>query len=138
MSNETTSVCPSCGGDGQDGMAYVGAFSCGPCGGAGVVKKSLMTGTIKQNLMVELCFACGALPIDQGDSPWAQLPWIVHFNRAGYPRFLIDRRDHANRDMFSGYAINGLGSIGDGISRGSGQGGRLNFHRSFFVEELPA
>lgn len=93
--------------------------------------------TIKQTLTVpRLCHACGALPCDWGDNPWAQLPWIVTLNDSGNWRFLIDRRT-ANLDVFSGFKIDAYGSVGDGISRTTGAGGRLNLHRSFFVEDLP-
>lgn len=86
---------------------------------------------------LESCPSCGALPCDWVENPWTDLPWIVTMRESGNRRFLIDRRDQTNRDMFSGYLISGAGTIGDGISLGTGSGGRLNFHRSHFFEELP-
>lgn len=86
---------------------------------------------------IHLCWACGSLPCDWGETPWGSLPWIVTLKESSWRRFLIDRRDAGNPDMFSGYVINALGSIGDGISLGTGSGGRLNLHRTHFIEELP-
>ena len=83
------------------------------------------------------CGSCGALPSDWVDDPWRILPWIVTLKDSGNSRFLIDRRDLINREMFSGFKINAKGCIGDGISLMSGNGGRLNFHRSYFLEDLP-
>lgn len=103
-----------------------------------VVKQSLQTGTVKKTLTVECCHSCGGLPIDWVNNPWARLPWIVTLKESGNWRFLIDQRSAENPDMFSGFKINRHGSIGDGISRTTGAGGRLNLHRSYFVEELPA
>jgi hypothetical protein len=104
--------------------------------------------TVKPDLTVEPvsnryklgqgCGSCGALPSDWANDPWENLPWIVTMNYAHFPRFLIDRRDSDNRDMFSGFKINRLGSIGEGISLTTGAGGRLNLHRSYFLENLPA
>lgn len=65
-------------------------------------------------------------------------PIIATMVGSGGHRFLIDQQDVANRDMFSGYKINRAGSIGNGITLTTGSGGRLSFHRSYFVEELPA
>lgn len=103
--------------------------------------------TVKESLTVEPvrdryrfrdnCFACGALPGDQCEDPWQSLPWVVHFDLAHRPRFLIDGRDPSNPDMFHGYRINGDGTVAR-RSPGTGQGGRLGFHRSHFVEDLPA
>jgi hypothetical protein len=102
-----------------------------------VVKQSLRTGTVKQNLTVECCHSCGALPVDWVNNPWSELPWIVTLKDSGKWRFLIDQRSAENPDMFSGFKIDGRGSIGDRISQTTGAGGRLNLHRSFFVEDLP-
>jgi len=101
-----------------------------------VVMQPLQTGTDRKNLTVEPCYACGALPVDQTENPWSQLPWIVTLKNSGNWRFLIDRRT-ANLDIFSGFKVNAYGSIGDGISLTTGSGGRLNLHRSHFVEDLP-
>lgn len=91
-----------------------------------------------KNLEFESCHSCGALPCDWTNNPWRELPWIVTLKDAGGWRFLIDQRSNENRDMFSGFKINASGSIGDGISKTTGEGGRLNLHRSYFVEDLPA
>jgi hypothetical protein len=83
------------------------------------------------------CGACGGMPGDWAFDPWKNLPWIVELSGSGNGRFLIDRRNAVNRDMFSGFKINGHGSIGDGIAQTSGNGGRINLHRSYFMEDLP-
>jgi hypothetical protein len=103
--------------------------------------------TVKQDLTVEPvsnryklgqpCGGCGGMPGDWAFDPWESLPWIVTLSESGNWRFLIDRRDAVNRDMFSGFKIDGHGSIGDGISQMSGNGGRINLHRSYFIEDLP-
>lgn len=64
------------------------------------------------------------------------LPWIVTMSESGGCRFLIDSRDPENRDMFSGFKINAHGKIGE-KSLTTGDGGRYNYHRSYFIEELP-
>lgn len=84
-----------------------------------------------------ICPACGALPCDQTSNPWAEMPWVVHFDIAPYPKFLVDGRDPNNADMFLGYKITGCGRISR-QSLTTGEGGRLAFHRSHFVETLPA
>lgn len=66
-----------------------------------------------------------------------ELPWIVHFDMTHRPRFLIDGRDPDNTDMFLGYRVGGTGAVVK-QSLTTGEGGRLAFHRSHFVEELPA
>lgn len=85
----------------------------------------------------ESCHSCGALPCDWTSDPWGTLPWIVTLKESGQWRFLIDQRDEANRDMFSGFKIDLRGSIGEGPSRTTGAGGRVNLHRSYFIEGLP-
>jgi hypothetical protein len=95
--------------------------------------------TVKQSLTVEPvsnrykladnCFVCGALPGDQCEDPWGKLPWIVTKRDSGGWRFLIDGRDPDNRDVFSGYYLSTEGKVGSV---------RYNFHRSHFLEELPA
>ena len=116
--------------------------------GSTIEQSSIVAATVKQDLTVEPvrnryklgepCGACGGMPGDWAFDPWENLPWIVTMNYAHFPRFLIDRRDSANRDMFSGFKINRHGSIGEGISLTTGSGGRLNLHRSYFLEDLPA
>jgi hypothetical protein len=65
------------------------------------------------------------------------LPWIVTLKSSGGWRFLVDRRDPQNPDLFSGFKIDNHGSIGRGPSLTTGGGGRLNLHRSHFCEHLP-
>lgn len=62
------------------------------------------------------------------------LPRVVTLKDSGGWRFLIDRQDPNNPDMFSGFKIDANGSIGQGPSRTTGEGGRLNLHRSHFEE----
>ena len=102
------------------------------------VKANLIaTPTVKQSLTVESCHACGALPCDWVNNPWSSMPWVVTLKESGGWRFLIDSRDQQNPVMFSGFKIDRYGSIGNGTSLGSGSGGRLNLHRSYFIEDLP-
>lgn len=113
-----------------------------------IEQSSKVGATVNQDLTVEHvrnryklgepCGACGGLPGDWAFDPWENLPWIVTLSESGNWRFLIDRRDPVNCDMFSGFKIDGMGSIGDGISQTTGNGGRLNLHRSYFMEDLPA
>ena len=112
---------------------------CMKCNGSPTVKEDLTVEPVSNRYKLgQGCGSCGALPSDWANDPWENLPWIVKMNYAHFPRFLIDRRDPVKRDMFSGFKIDRLGSIGDGISWGSGAGGRLNLHRSYFLEDLPA
>ena len=64
------------------------------------------------------------------------LPWLVTMKESGGWRFLIDSRDPDNRDMFSGFKINAHGKISE-KSLTTGEGWRYNYHRSYFIEELP-
>lgn len=64
----------------------------------------------------------------------APLPQIATLKNSGGWRFLIDRQDPNNPDMLSGFKIDRNGSIGDGPSLTTGEGGRLNLHRSHFEE----
>ena len=147
MPNEENPNCERCGGCGlldQWGYAMENCPMCFPA----IEQSSIVAAAVKSGLAVEPvsnryklgqgCGSCGALPSDWANDPWENLPWIVTLAESGNWRFLIDRRDPINRDMFSGFKINRLGSIGDGISWGSGAGGRLNLHRSYFLEDLPA
>lgn len=62
------------------------------------------------------------------------LPRIATLKESGGWRFLIDRQDPNNPDMLSGFKIDINGSIGNGPSLTTGEGGRLNLHRSHFEE----
>ena len=94
--------------------------------------------TVKENLTVEHvnnryrfsgpCFCCGALPADQVNNPWGQVPWIVTKKKSGGIRFLIDDRDEDNPDVFTGFAMSVHGKLAKL---------RYAFHRSHFEEELP-
>lgn len=90
------------------------------------------------NSLPDTCHSCGALQCDWVNNPWGHLPWIVTLAESGGWRFLIDQRSPDNRDMFSGFKIDANGSIGKGPSLTTGSGGRLNLHRSHFIEDLPA
>ncbi len=110
--------------------------------GKATVKKSLTVEPVRYRYKMggdgnaQGCYACGSPPIDWCDDPWGKLPWIVTLKDSGNWRFLIDRRDHVNPDMFSGFKINNYGNIGN-ASRTTGEGGRLALHRSHFIEDLP-
>ncbi len=96
------------------------------------VKESLTTDPVSNRYkFADSCFACGSLPCDQTENPWQSPPWVVHFDMAHFPKFLIDGRDPDNPDMFLGYRVSRQ-------SLTTGQGGRLAFHRSHFAEDLPA
>lgn len=87
---------------------------------------------------IHLCWACGALPCDGGLQSWEKLPWIVTLKESGGWRFLIDSRYPDDPDMFSGFKISNHGKIMAQPTLTTGSGGRLNLHRSYFMEDLPA
>jgi len=113
--------------------------------GATIEKNSIVRRAIKKRLTggvkfpsgeTSSCWACNALPCDGGLESWERLPWIVTLRGTAEQRFLIDRRDPDNPDMFGGLLINGNGSVYRKCLT-TGETGRRNFHRSHFEEELP-
>lgn len=143
MQNVEKVSCELCDGSAQLEEFGFAVAPCPDCNPSATVKPDLTVEPVSNRYKFKdgechLCWACGALPIDGGLQAWEKLPWIVTLSESGGWRFLIDSRDPNNPDMFSGFKINAHGSIGKGITLTTGSGGRINLHRSHFMEDLPA
>lgn len=100
--------------------------NCGKCDGTGFLDY--------RGFSMDSCVWCKGEGTIEQSSKVAPLPRVATLKNSGGWRFLIDRQDPNNPEMFSGFKIDRNGSIGDGPSLTTGEGGRLNLHRSHFED----